>query len=112
MFPIFEKKRRFFESASLYEKTNAFLEVRTAVGFSAILMRISARRQPYITIENYEEKRIPIARENFKRAEKKNRLPYLRGSHGGPENCPDLMILFYGCKQKGNILHICGVIEF
>ena len=55
------------------------LEVGTAVGFSAILM---AEYNPgaceIITIENYE-KRIPIARENFKRAGKESVITLLTG---------------------------------
>ena len=55
------------------------LEVGTAVGFSAILM---AEYDPVhceiTTIENYE-KRIPIARENFKRAGKEKQITLLAG---------------------------------
>ena len=55
------------------------LEVGTAVGFSAILM---AEYNPIpceiVTIENYE-KRIPIARENFKRAGKDTVIQLIEG---------------------------------
>ncbi len=55
------------------------LEVGTAVGFSAILM---AEYDPVpcqiTTIENYE-KRIPIARENFKTAGKEAQITLLEG---------------------------------
>lgn len=55
------------------------LEVGTAVGFSALLMceynPVSCR---VTTIENYE-KRIPIARENFKRAGREEQIRLLEG---------------------------------
>ena len=55
------------------------LEVGCAVGFSAILM---AEANPaacrIVTIENYE-KRIPIARENFKRAGRAEQIELLFG---------------------------------
>ena len=61
------------------KKPARILEVGTAVGFSAILM---AEYDPVpcqiTTIENYE-KRIPIARENFKRAGKEAQITLLEG---------------------------------
>ncbi len=43
------------------------LELGTAIGFSAILMAQAAESAYIVTVENYE-KRIPIAKENIKRA--------------------------------------------
>ena len=55
------------------------LEVGTAVGFSALLMSEYAPAGCEITtIENYE-KRIPIARNNFKRAGKESQITLLEG---------------------------------
>lgn len=55
------------------------LEVGTAVGFSSILMSEYAPKDCRITtIEKYE-KRIPIARENFVRAGKEDRIMLLEG---------------------------------
>lgn len=55
------------------------LEVGTAVGFSAILMSEYAPKDCRITtIEKYE-KRIPIARQNFIRAGKEDRITLLEG---------------------------------
>ena len=55
------------------------LEVGTAVGFSALLMAEATSDECQITtIENYE-KRIPIARENFKRAGMEERITLLEG---------------------------------
>ncbi len=50
-------------------KPKRILEIGTAVGFSALLMSEAAGEDAHIdTIEKYE-KRIPIARENFRRAQ-------------------------------------------
>ena len=55
------------------------LEVGTAVGFSALLMAENTSDDCKITtIENYE-KRIPIARENFKRDGMEHRITLLEG---------------------------------
>lgn len=78
--PIIRKEMQSFLKLLLaMQKPKRILEVGTAVGFSAILM---AEYNPYpceiITIENYE-KRIPIARENFVRAEKENQITLIEG---------------------------------
>ena len=55
------------------------LEVGTAVGFSALLMsEYNPVPCQIVTIENYE-KRIPIARENFRRAGKEDRITLIEG---------------------------------
>lgn len=55
------------------------LEVGTAIGFSALLMSEYGPADCKITtIEKYE-KRIPIARENFKKAGKENQITLLEG---------------------------------
>ena len=55
------------------------LEVGTAVGFSALLMSEQLPENGHITtIEKYE-KRIPIARENFRRAGKEGQITLLEG---------------------------------
>lgn len=55
------------------------LEVGTAIGFSALLMSEYGPKDCRITtIENYE-KRIPIARENFKRAGREKQITLLEG---------------------------------
>lgn len=62
-----------------YAKPKNILEVGTAIGFSALLMSEYAPSDCHITtIEKYE-KRIPIARENFKRAGKENAITLLEG---------------------------------
>ncbi len=60
-------------------KPKSILEVGTAVGFSALLMSEYAPGDCRITtIEKYE-KRIPIARENFRRAGREDRITLLEG---------------------------------
>lgn len=55
------------------------LEVGTAIGFSALLLSEYGPKDCQITtIENYE-KRIPIARENFKRAGREKQIILLEG---------------------------------
>ena len=55
------------------------LEVGTAIGFSALLMSEYAPQGCHITtIEKYE-KRIPLAKENFKKAGKEDRITLLEG---------------------------------
>ena len=78
--PIIRKEMQSFLKFLLAMKKPArILEVGTAVGFSAILM---AEYDPVpcqiTTIENYD-KRIPIARENFKRAGKEAQIALLEG---------------------------------
>ena len=78
--PIIRKEMQSFLKFLLAMKKPArILEVGTAVGFYAILM---AEYDPVpcqiTTIENYE-KRIPIARENFKRAGKEAQIALLEG---------------------------------
>lgn len=55
------------------------LEVGTAVGYSSILMSENMPENCHITtIENYD-KRIPIAKENFRRAGKENQITLIEG---------------------------------
>lgn len=58
------------------------LEVGTAVGFSTLLMCEYGREDlQIVTIENYD-KRIPIARENFRRAGREDQITLLEGDAG------------------------------
>ncbi|MBQ8591728.1 MAG: O-methyltransferase [Lachnospiraceae bacterium] len=61
------------------KKPGQILEVGTAIGFSALLMSEYAPEGCHITtIEKYE-KRIPLARENFKKAGKEAEITLLEG---------------------------------
>ena len=62
-----------------YAKPKQILEVGTAVGFSALLMSEYGPADCHITtIEKYE-KRIPVARENFKKAGAEDRITLMEG---------------------------------
>lgn len=78
--PIIRKEMQtFLKMLLMMKKPMRILEVGTAIGFSAILM---AEYNPVVceitTIENYE-KRIPIARANFKRTGKEEQITLLEG---------------------------------
>lgn len=78
--PIIRKEMQSFLKVLLsIQKPMCILEVGTAVGFSALLMSEYAPEECRITtIENYG-KRIPIARENFRRAGKETQITLLEG---------------------------------
>ena len=60
-------------------RPSSILEVGTAVGYSALFMSEYMPENCHITtIEKYE-KRIPIARENFRRAGRENQITLLEG---------------------------------
>ena len=79
--PIIRKEMQSFLRLLLaMQKPMRILEVGTAVGFSAILMaEYGPKDCKIITIENYD-KRIPIAKENFKRAGKAEQITLLEGA--------------------------------
>lgn len=78
--PIIRKETQSFLKVLLgIKQPLRVLEVGTAVGFSAILMSEYLPKNSHITtIENYE-KRIPVARENFRRAGKEEQITLLEG---------------------------------
>ncbi len=78
--PIIRKEMQSFLKVLLLSlRPCRILEVGTAVGFSALLMSEQLPENGHITtIEKYE-KRIPIARENFRRAGKEGQITLLEG---------------------------------
>ena len=78
--PIIRKEMQSFLKVLLkMQKPMSILEVGTAVGFSALLMSEYMPDGGHITtIENYD-KRIPIARSNFKRAGKEDMITLIEG---------------------------------
>lgn len=78
--PIIRKETQSFLKALLMIKSPfSVLEIGTGVGFSAILMSEYIPENAKITtIENYK-KRIPAARENFKRAGKEEQITLIEG---------------------------------
>jgi len=61
------------------KQPHRILEIGTAVGFSAILMAEYAPGDSTITTIEQYEKRIPLAKENFRRAGYQNRIELLEG---------------------------------
>ena len=78
--PIIRKETQsFLKVLLMMNKPKRILEVGTAVCFSAILMSEYMPQDAHITtIENYE-KRIPIARQYFKRAGKEDKITLIQG---------------------------------
>ena len=78
--PIIRKEMQsFLKVLLMIKRPMRILEVEGAVGFSSILMSEYMPEGGHITtIENYE-KRIPIARENFRRAGKADRITLIEG---------------------------------
>jgi len=78
--PIIRKETQSFLKVILEMKQPMqILEVGTAIGFSALLMNAYAPEGSHITtIEKYE-KRIPIARENFRKAGKEQDITLIEG---------------------------------
>ena len=78
--PIIRREMQSFLKVLLSMKQpKKILEVGTAVGFSAILMCEYGPEEGHVTtIEKYE-KRIPIAKENFRRAGKEAQITFLEG---------------------------------
>ena len=78
--PIIRKPlQSFFKFLLRYVKPKSILEVGTAIGFSAILMSEYAPADCKITtIEKYE-KRIPVAKENFRKYGKEAQIELLEG---------------------------------
>lgn len=78
--PIIRKEMAsFLKSFLAFAKPVNILEVGTAIGYSSILMSENISNDAKITtIENYD-KRIPIARENIRRAGKEDVITILEG---------------------------------
>ena len=81
--PIIRKEMQSFLKMFLAAtRPMRILEVGTAVGFSTLLMcEYGPENLKITTIENYE-KRIPIARENFRKAGRESQIEFLTGDAG------------------------------
>ncbi|GLC80147.1 O-methyltransferase [Lacrimispora brassicae] len=76
---IREETAAFLQTMTAAMRPKAILEVGTAVGYSTLLMAEAMPPDCHITtIEKYE-KRIPLARENFKEAGEEARITLLEG---------------------------------
>ena len=81
--PIIRREMQSFIKMFLaLNQPKRILEVGTAVGFSTLLMcEYGPEDLQIVTIENYE-KRIPIAIENFRKAERESQITLLEGDAG------------------------------
>ena len=81
--PIIRKEMQSFLKMMLAAiRPGKILEVGTAVGFSTLLMcEYGPDDLKITTIENYE-KRIPVAKENFRRAGRESQITLLEGDAG------------------------------
>ena len=87
-------------------KPTTILEVGCAIGFSALFMSEYAPENCHITtIENYE-KRITIARENFKKAGREDRITLLEGDAADIlKDLNDTYDFIFMDAAKGQYLH-------
>ena len=78
--PIIRKETQsLIRTLLVMNKPKRILEVGTAIGFSALFMREFMPKDGHITtIEKYE-KRIPLAKENFKRFDTDERITLIEG---------------------------------
>ena len=81
--PVIRREMQSFIKTFLaMNQPKRILEVGTAIGFSTLLMCEYGREDlQIVTIENYD-KRIPIARENFRRAGREDQITLLEGDAG------------------------------
>lgn len=81
--PVIRKEMQsLMRTLLVMNKPKRILEVGTAIGFSALFMSEFMPEDGHITtIEKYE-KRIPIARENFKKFHKEDKITLLEGDAG------------------------------
>lgn len=105
--PIIRKEMQsFLKTLLMMNKPKQILEVGTAIGFSALLMSEYMPPDGHITtIEKYE-KRIPIARENFKKYNKTHCITLLEGDAteilAGLDGSYDLIFMD---AAKGQYIH-------
>ena len=81
--PVIRREMQSFIKTFLaMNQPGRILEVGTAIGFATLLMCEYGREDlQIVTIENYA-KRIPIARENFRRAGREDQITLLEGDAG------------------------------
>ena len=108
--PIIRKEMQSFLKMFLAAtRPMKILEVGTAVGFSTLLMcEYGPENLKITTIENYE-KRIPIARENFRKAGRESQIEFLTGDAG--EILKELTGTSDNVLQEGDIIESHYLVE-
>ena len=105
--PVIRREMQsFIKTLLAVQKPEHILEVGTAVGFSTLLMcEYGPENLKITTIENYE-KRIPLAKENFRRAGREDQITFLEGDAGEIlKELTDSFDLIFMDAAKGQYIH-------
>lgn len=105
--PVIRREMQSFIKVLLaLKQPGHILEVGTAVGFSTLLMcEYGPKDLEITTIENYE-KRISLARENFKKAGREDQITLLEGDAGEIlKTLPGSYDLIFMDAAKGQYIH-------
>lgn len=105
--PVIRREMQSFLKVLLgIKQPEKILEVGTAIGFSTLLMcEYGPEDMEIVTIENYE-KRIPVAKDNFRRAGRESQITLLEGDAGEIlKNLTGTFDMIFMDAAKGQYIH-------
>ena len=105
--PVIRREMQSFLKVWLgIKQPEKILEVGTAIGFSTLLMcEYGPEDMEIVTIENYE-KRIPVAKDNFRRAGRESQITLLEGDAGEIlKNLTGTFDMIFMDAAKGQYIH-------